>query len=276
MTDARRGLTAFVLLGAVALLLLLLGNLNRFAPVQSAVGSVTVPVQQALAPVTDGIRYIFGGLFGGSGTRAENERLRAEVDRLTAENVRLRQLQFENNELRQQLGFTAAQPDLPVVNARVVGRDPASLRQYLVLDKGSRDGVALGMAVVHPGGSFVGQVSRVEESRSEVLLVTDVDSSVNSKVERTRADGIVEGRWQKGGFLEMRYIEQGLTADGRPRVREGDWVVTSGLGGNVPDGLLVGRVESVKQSDTGLEQQAVVLPAVDVRSIETALIVRKP
>lgn len=272
MTDARRGFTRLMVLGAIALALLLLGGLRQFAPVQSALGAVSVPVQRAISPVAAHVRGFFGSAFGGS-LQSENRELKARVDELTAENVRLRQLQLENDQLRQQLGFTTAHPELTAKSARVIGRDPSSLRQYLLLDKGRADGVAPGMAVTHPGGALIGQIVRAEANRAEALLITDIDSSVNAKIERTRADGIVQGRWQQGSFLTMRYIEQGLTSDGTPRVQKGDWVVTSGLGGNMPDGLLIGRVTSVKQSDTGMEQQASVIPAVDVRAVETALVV---
>lgn len=276
VSDARRGLTLFLILATVASALLLLSGFRQFAPVQDALGGVILPVQRVLSPVTSGVRDFFAGLTPGSTLRSKNESLQAEVDRLTAENARLRQLQLENEQLRQQLGFAAVNPSLRTLNARVVGRDPSSLRQYLVVDQGREHGVARGMAVVHPGGALVGTVLRTEATRSEVLLLTDVESSVNAKIERTRADGIVEGRWQQGAFLTMRYIQQGPAPDGAPRVQEGDWVVTSGLGGNVTNNLLIGRVKTVKQSDTGLEQQAEVLPAIDPRSVETVLITLGP
>jgi rod shape-determining protein MreC len=274
MTDSRRGLTAFVIVGLMALALLVLSGLRLFDPVENAVGTVAVPVQRSLAPAASGVRSLFSSLGSGARLRVENRALQLEVDRLTAENVRLRLLQSENDELRQQLGFTTGNPKLPVVQASVIGRDPASVRQYLVIDRGTADGIARNMAVVQSGGALIGKVLRVESRRAEVLLLTDIESAVNAKVERTGADGIVEGQWQKGSLLEMRYIEQGPTADGAPRIQKDDWVVTSGLGGNIPDGLLIGRVASVKQSDTGLEQRAQVLPAVDVRSVGTVLVVR--
>jgi rod shape-determining protein MreC len=261
-------------LGLIALALLALSSLRWFDPVENAVGGVVVPVQRSLAPVAFGVRSFFSGLTTGSRLQDENRELQAEVERLTAENVRLRLLQAENDELRQQLGFTSSNPELPVIQAKVIGRDPASIRQYLVIDRGTADGIARNMAVVQSGGALIGKVLRVESHRAEVLLLTDIESAVNAKLERTGADGIVEGQWQKGSLLEMRYIEQGPTADGVPRVQKDDWVVTSGLGGNLPDGLLIGRVASVTQSDTGLEQRAQVLPAVDVRAVGTVLVVR--
>ncbi|MDQ3854926.1 MAG: rod shape-determining protein MreC [Chloroflexota bacterium] len=275
MTDVRRGFTLLTLFAALALALLVVSAVPQLAPVEGAVLSVVGPVQRVLEPVSSGVRGVFQGVFQRD-LRAENEALRTELARLRTENVRLRQLQYENDQLRQQLGFTRANPALKVLDARVIGRDPSSLRQYLVLDRGTADGVAPGMAVAHPGGALIGQVWSADERRCEVLLITDVESSVNAKVERTRADGIVQGRWQQGSFLRMRYIEQGLTAERTPRVQKGDWVLTSSLGGNMPDGMLIGQVQSVQQTDTGLEQEAEVIPAADIRSVETALIVLKP
>ncbi len=277
IADTRRGLTAFSLLGLAALALLVLSGLGQLTPVQDAVGAVAAPVQRGLVSVASGARSAASRLASlGSDEQAEIARLRAEVDRLTAQNVQLQQLRRENDQLREQLGFTSAHPELPLLNARVIGRDPASIRQYLVIDRGAAQGVQPGMAIVHPGGALVGQVLRVERNRSEVLLITDVESGIAAKVQDTHADGIIEGRWQKGYLLEMRYIQQGLTADGKPRVAPGKWVVSSGLGGRIPDGILIGRVESVEQRDTELEQRARVLPAVDIRSVESVLVVRTP
>ena len=275
MTDVRRGLTAFGVLAALALGVLVLGSLRLLGPVEDAVGGAALPVQRALSPAADGVRGFFGGLTYGWRAREESERLRSQVETLTAENARLKQLQDANDKLREQLGFTAAKPALRFIPAQVIGRDPTSLRQHLLIDRGAADGVAVGLAVTSPGGIVVGQVSRVERRRSEVLLITDVESSLNATIGRTSADGILEGRWQEGSLLRMRYIEQGPMPDGQPRVRPGDDVVTSGLGGTIPSGLLLGRVERVQQSDTDLEQQAEVLPAVDVRSVDTVLVVAK-
>lgn len=272
MTDARRGLTAFAALAAASALLLLLTSVVRPAPFGGALSLVTVPATRAVSSAGTAVRGWTAG-FNTGGLAAENRALRAEVERLQAENVRLKGLQLQNDQLRQQLGFTAANPALRMAPARVVGRDPTSLRQYITVDRGADAGVRPGMAVVSPGGVLVGQVSSATTVTAQVLLVTDVDSSVSAKIERTRADGIVEGRWQKGAFMLMRYIEQGLTADQEPRVQPGDWVVTSGLGGVVPAGLLIGQVRGVTQTDSGLEQQAEIVPAVDVRSVESVLII---
>lgn len=272
MTDARRGLTAFAAFATAAVLMLVLTSLLRPAPLQSALSTVTVPISRAVTATGSGLRQTAERVTS-DGLLEENRALRAEVERLRTENVRLKGLQLENDQLRQQLGFSAANPTLQLLTARVVGRDPSSLRQYVTVDRGESAGVQPGMAVVHPGGALVGQVASVTPDTSQVLLVTDVDSSVSAKIERTRADGIVEGRWQKGAFMLMRYIEQGVTTEGEPRVQPGDWVVTSGLGGIVPSGLLIGQVQTVKQTDSGLEQQAEIVPAVDVRSVESVLIV---
>lgn len=276
MTDVRRGLTTFTVLGLVALALLVLGAMGRLSPVNDAVATIVEPVQSVIAPMASGLRGFGARLAPGGDLRAENGRLRAEVDRLTAENIRLRQLEQENTQLRQRLGFTADHPELPLLNAGVIGRDPASLRQYIVIDRGTDDGIAPGMAVVHPSGALIGQVYRADAGRSEVLLITDIESAVNAEVQRTRAGGIVEGQWQKGELLRMRYVEQGPAASGQPRIRTGDWIVTSGLGGTLPRGLLIGRVDTVTQVDAELEQQARVLPAVDVRAVDSVLVVTSP
>jgi len=273
MTDARKGVTALALLAVVGLTLFLASSLRLTSPIADLADTLIGPLQRAVSSIGYFVDDFSASIISAGKLEQENKRLQQEILRLQAENAKLQSLQKENEELRQQLGFARARTDLKMLNAMVIARDPTAMHQYLVIDKGSADGVWVGQAVVHPGGALVGQIMNVEQHRSQVLLITDIDSSVSAEIARTQADGVLEGRWQRGGLLELRYIEVGKMPDGQPRVKAGDWVVTGHLGGIVPSGLLIGQVKSVKSSDSGLEQVAEVIPAVDIRSVDRVLVV---
>ncbi len=196
--------------------------------------------------------------------RAENARLRMEVDRLTQEAVRVGELQRENAELRAELGFKQTDPQFRWVRARIIGFDPSNLVHAIIIDQGTRSGVAEGMTVTTPQG-LVGQVVQVTPNTAKVLLITDVSSSVYSLIQSNRAKGVVNG--SRSGQLTMTFIPQG------DHVQPGDRVVTSGLGGVFPEGLLVGTVTEVRQNAVDLYQEAEVRPAVDFGRIEEVLVI---
>jgi rod shape-determining protein MreC len=196
--------------------------------------------------------------------RAENARLRAEVDRLSQQAVLVPEVQRENADLRAQLGFQSDNPQFRWINARLIGFDPSNLVQAIILDQGTRGGVAEGMTVVTPRG-LIGQVIQVSPNTSKVLLITDVSSSTNALIQSSRAKGVVNG--SRNGQLLMTYIPQGV------KIQTGDKVVTSGVGGVFPPGLWVGTVTDVRQNDVDLFQSAQLEPAVDFGQVEEVMVI---
>lgn len=233
---------------------------------ESALARVTAPIQRVVNQGSRGVGDITRTFQDVQELRHENERLRDAVAHLTAENVELEELKRENARLRQELGFQQAYPGLIGLPAEVIGRDPTSLLQYVLVNKGSKDGVKTDMPVVSPAG-LVGRIVEVNEERSKVLLLIDVSSSVPAMIQNSRADGIIEGRWQLGGRLTMKYIPQGEV------IKAGDMVITSGLGGTFPKGLTIGQVTTVKQNDVEMLQEADVVPIVSFSGLESVTIV---
>jgi rod shape-determining protein MreC len=111
----------------------------------------------------------------------------------------------------------------------------------------------------------VGRIVEVGFTSSKVLLIIDARSSVNALVQRSRASGVVEGIL--GGTLAMKYISQDQ------EVSVGDVILTSGLGGNFPKGIVIGQVVGVHQQDIEMFQQAQVRPTVDLGHLERVLVI---
>jgi rod shape-determining protein MreC len=196
--------------------------------------------------------------------------LQREFDRLVQENAILRsqvvlleEASIENETLRGQLEFRSAVPEFQLLSAEVIGHDPNKLLHYLIIDRGSADGIKRGMPVLTAAG-LVGRISEISGSSSKVLLVTDSSSSVSALVQRSRATGVVQG--YVGQELRMRYIPQGET------VEPGDMVLSSGLGGNFPKRLVIGQIERVSSQDVDMFQEAKVVPAVNLRGLETVMV----
>jgi len=237
---------------------------GQLAAVESLLLQVFTPVQGWLSGGTAEVQGTLQALAELGTLRQQIADLERERDALLAENVRLREAERENVTLREQLGYQQAHPQLDVLPAEVVGRDPTNLLRFLTLDKGVQDGVRVDMTVVTPRG-LVGRISKVGPNWAQVLLITDVSSSVNAMVQRSRTTGVVQGH--AGGRLIMRHIPQGES------VQVNDLILTSGLGGGFPKGLLVGRVTEVRQKDIEMFQETEVQSAVNFHRLEQVMVV---
>jgi rod shape-determining protein MreC len=199
-----------------------------------------------------------------SGLKAENEKLRKRIQDLEVERHRLLEADAVNRKLQQLLDFRSQLPS-KAVTASVIANSASSWFQGCILDKGSADGVQKNMAVVTPLG-VVGKVVSVTKRSAKVILLTDANSGIDVLVQRTRSRGIVSGSLDNGTVL--KYMKRSED------VQVGDRLITSGVDGVFPMGLLVGTVINVNKQYLGLFQFVEVMPAVQLSRIEEVLIVR--
>jgi rod shape-determining protein MreC len=260
----RGGTALFLLLFlSLAVTTLILDRANRLGPVKDLIAQITTPVQEALTTVTNRFteaRQLFVDM---EACRVQNEELQTLLDQLIIENVRLREAEIENVTLREQLNFKQANPSFELLSTQVIGRDPSNMSNYLVIDRGAEEGVAIGMPVLTHSG-LVGRVTQTAPHSSTVLLIADPTSSVNVLVQDSRATGVVQGRL--GQELVMRYVQQ------TEEISPGDLVLTSGLGGNFPTRLIVGQITEVRKTDVELFQEAVVRPSADFGRLEMVMV----
>ncbi len=227
--------------------------LEVMAPLQRATSAVRTAVGGSVQGVQDLFR-----------ARTENERLRVALRRATDDLGRLTELEMENARLRGLLDFKETLHG-DVLTARVIGRDATGLSRTIVIGRGEADGIVKGAAVLAPAG-VVGQVFRTSRHAARVLLITDHNSGVDGLVQRTRARGIVQGTVD--GSCGLKYVKR--TED----VQVGDMVITSGLDGIFPKGLVIGQVSSVDKRGQGLFQYAEITPQVGVDQLEEVLVTR--
>jgi rod shape-determining protein MreC len=198
-----------------------------------------------------------------AGFRTENERLRKRIQNLEVERQKLLEAEATNRQLKQLLDFRSHLP-AGVITAAIIANSAASWFQSCQIDKGSADGVRKGMAVVTPLG-VVGQVVAVTPRAAKVLLLTDPNSGIDVLVQRTRSRGIVSGSLENGTVL--KYMKRSED------VQEGDRLITSGMDGVFPKGMMVGTVIKVRKQHIGLFQFVEVLPAVQSPRTENVLVV---
>jgi rod shape-determining protein MreC len=196
--------------------------------------------------------------------RAENLSLEAEVARLERELIALREQAAEAEVLAGLLGYARTRPESRYVAARVIGQDISPFIRSVWIDRGSDGGLQQGMPVVTERG-LVGRVAEVYSTVARIQLITDPQSSVNVRLQSSRADGALQA--QLNGELWIDAIDQSAS------VTPGELVLTSGLGGAFPSDIPVGQVLTVRKRDYDLFQQAVLQPSADLANLLVVLVI---
>ncbi len=230
-----------------------------------AVVWVATPIERAVGWGAAGILRGWYGYVALRGSHARADALTGRVITLELEQQRLLAIQGEAERLRRLLGFAEQSGERRYLGARVVGIRLGTVgRQLLTIDRGSDDGVAPMMPVVVSEG-VVGRIHAVAGRTADVLVLTDLNSSIAVRVDRTRARANVRGL----GKTELCRLDYVLRTED---VIEGDPLVTSGTDGVFPRGLPVGKVTQLDRTPHGLFQDARVVPAVDVTRVEEVLV----
>jgi rod shape-determining protein MreC len=196
--------------------------------------------------------------------RQRNAELESEVSRLQGQVIELQQKVDETEILAALVDFSRANPENAYKGAAVVGRDPSPFLHYIIINRGSNDGILRGMPVVTNQG-LIGRVEAVIADASRVQLITDPASAINVRLQNSNTDAVLVG--SVTGDLALDMISQDVT------VEPGDVVLTSGLGGGYPPDLIIGQVLNVRKRDYELFQQASIQPAVDFARLEIVLVI---
>jgi len=255
--------------GSLLLLSLLLlsataGDRRRSDPVAAVVLEGMRPLQAALSGGLDALGGLWRSYVALVGVRAENDRLRQRLLELEQQATRVAEVEETDRRLGELLRFRSTLSG-EAIAAEIIGRDPLPWFGTVTIDKGEADGVRKNMAALSPFG-VVGQTMMTSAHAARVLLITDHNSGIDAMVQRTRARGIIEGALD-GGCV-MKYLKR------EDDVEVGDRIVTSGLDGIFPKGIMIGEVTHVSRGNRGLLQLAEVKPSVPLDRIEEVLIVR--
>ena len=255
-----------IFLLALSLISANLHSRDNMSFVESLVVGITAPVQKVVWGVIDGIGSIWRGYFYLVGLEKENQALKKELHELRLQMNRYREADLANQRLRALLNFkkSIATPLLP---AQLVAFDPSGWFQTILIDKGRSDGVVQDMAVVSAEG-LVGRVIGVSNHHAKVLLILDGNSAVDAYIQRSRARGVLVGLGRE--LCLLKYVQR------NEDVQVGDKVISSGMGGVFPKGLLVGTVQEVVRGSSGLFQRVEVEPAVNFSRLEEVMVVIQP
>jgi rod shape-determining protein MreC len=266
--SAKNRSVVFLLLLAVLSLVILSYNVVH-APetgiVRKLVLELASPVEMVVHGISAGLHDTWSRYLFLVGLGDENRRLHRQDDLLKQRLIEYQEAYMEAARLRGLLDLKRRLV-MPTVAAEIIGSSRASIFRTLLINKGTSDGIFPGMAVVSNAG-VVGRITDASWDVSRVLLMIDENSNVDALVQGSRAQGILQGGGSKACLL--KYVS--MAEDVRP----GMAVVTSGMGGFFPKGLLLGVVVRVSKKEGGLFQTVEVAPAVDFKKIEEVLVFRE-
>lgn len=223
---------------------------------------LAVPVQRVVAMPVDAVREAWRHYLALVDVHEDNEALRRRLRQLEEDNLQLREALVASGRL-ERIAKMREQYEIPMLPAELIGVDVSPWFRSVLLDKGRGSGVRSGMPVISERG-LAGLVTATSDDAARTMLLLDRQSAVDSTVQRSRARGIVRGLGDD--LLEFEFVARGSD------VREGDVVITSGLGGVYPKGLLIGQVREIRDPGSRLLVRALLEPAVDFGRLEQVFV----
>ena len=253
----------FIATAAILLVLVVITQQPAAAGPRGFVKGVIAPLAAVTSGLLDGAGRGLAVVADASRSRSDNQRLLVENAALRRRVTELDAAGVENVDLRRALAFQRSFGHR-LLTASVIGRAPDGLTRSITLDRGRTDGISVGMVVVS-GAGLVGRVSEVSEHSASVQTLVDAASRVNSYTQRSGLEGTVMG---EGGPLSMEVLPKPGVI-----VVPGESVLTSGIGGLFPRGLVVGQVLSFHRRDSATVEHADLAPAVDFAAVSMVLVI---
>lgn len=229
---------------------------------ESLIHWVISPIQNLYSKTVTSISDVIDHYIFLAGVSQENERLKKEIESLVKQSNDLLEQLFLEQRVSRLIEYQEASQRTSLV-ASVIGRDATQWSKVVFINKGTEHGVQENLAVVSDAG-IIGHVIQSSEQSSKVLLIVDSRSAVDALFQETRVQGVVVGTGKE--TCDMNFVP--ITAE----VSVGDKVLSSGMGGIFPKGLVAGKVSSVIKKKEGLFQEIKIRPSADLSRLEEVLV----
>ena len=256
---------------AVALAVMSFFSSSTSSPLENLAGIITSPFRTAFSSVANWFNDKQDYFANNQALREENQELRNQIAQMEADLRQAKSDSEENKRLRELLNLREKKRDLGELEpAQILEHSSSNWTSTLTLNQGTEHGVELNDCVITEEGYLVGVVNQVGLNWCTVLTVVDTDISLGAQVFRTEDVGVAEGDFSlmSQGRLKLSYLPAGVS------LLNGDLIVTSGLGGYYPSGLVIGTIEEVQLDDSGSTQYAVIAPSADLDSLTEVFIVK--
>lgn len=250
----------FLILILTSLFLLLLDNTPALTLPKSLLQGITIPIQFGLFKTSQGVGKQFEFVILARTAAQENKAMSERMAQVLSENANLRR------ELAEARGFLDQQKSLDPLTYNQVPARPISFSRYLTIDKGSMDGIKVGMPVVVKD-TYLGQIREVSPKQSSLILPSDPDSKLAAFVtnKNGKARGVLQGQFGSEMLLDKILHEE--------PVSRGDLVYSEGTEGNLPRGLVLGQVSEVSERQNQIFKQAKVKPVFNISDLDIVFVI---
>lgn len=266
---SKRPLITLSVLGGIIIILIIVGR-GPFSSVSGFVRTLVKPFASFVHRSGEGVGSLVGNRQDTEDLKRQNEELKIENENLLAEKSRLLTLEDENSRLRDYLSFAQSQKrslQMAEIIARGVPEDSWRNRETVTLNQGTDNGINVGLPIVSSEGVLVGKITSVKNNISEACLLYNPDCRLAVTVAGQGATlGVARGDLGLTVLIEL--IPQNR------EIKEGDLIVTSGVEGNMPAGLLIGKVNRVIKESNELWQQAIVDPSANIDDLRFVAILK--
>lgn len=264
----KAGMIGIIITVIILIIVVIFSNIStgNLSAMENAVGKLFMPIQ-------NGIIYLKNKISGNEQELSDIETLKSENQQLKEENSNLQEqlreleiLKSENNTLKEYVNLKDKYSSYTTVPAYVIQRSFSNYDKIIVINAGTDDGIDVNMPVISESG-LVGHVISVTNDTAKIQTIIDTTSNVSANISNVQDSVILKGTLNSTDILRATYIPADST------ILQGDEVVTSGLGGIYPKGILIGNVKSVINTQNEADKYAEIEVSTDFSSLETVLVI---
>ena len=247
--------------------LVIASSLTGISIPSMVVQGILTPIRAGANTLTNQAENIYDYIFRYEALKAENEALLEEIARMREDNNQADFIARENDRLRDLLELKKAKEDFELVDSYVIARSSTDWNSNFTLDKGSSDGIEVGMVAITANSEVVGLITETGTNYSVVKTVLDSSLEISATIASNGYSGMVQGGYSTGaeGLLRMNYLPSSSV------IRNHDQVVTSGST-VYPRNLVLGYVIDAGLSNTGVAKYAILEPAADIDHLEQVFV----
>lgn len=258
----------FVLCALLVGTVIAVATQDGVSPATTVVGTLLNPIQKLTGAIAQKVDWFSSSFASAGAYKNENDRLKEKIAEYESQLADYDEMKRKLASYEKMLDIKEQNPDFVLENANIIGTDSADIFSSLIIDKGTLDGVAVNDPVIS-GNYLVGVVKKVNESYSVVQTILNPKINVSAIESKTRESGYVTTNItrQESG----KCILAGL--DRSTAVSPGGIVMTSGIGGIYPKGLIIGTVSQLLESEYDISCYAVVTPGAELESIEDVFVI---
>ena len=264
----KAGMIGIIITIIILIVVVIVSNIStgNLWPMESAVGKLFMPIQ-------NGIIYLKNKITGNEQELSDIQTLKEENQKLKDENSQLQEqlreleiLKSENNTLKEYVNLKDKYSSYTTVPAYVIQRSLSNYDKLIVINAGTDDGINVNMPVISESG-LVGHVISVTNDTAKIQTIIDTASNVSANISNVQDSVVLKGTLNSTEILKATYIPADST------ILQGDEVVTSGLGGIYPKGILVGNVKTVVNTQNEADRYAEIEVSTDFSNLETVLVI---